>query len=86
MVSACLLHQSHSPPGKRLDVTETWQAPATGIERLLELSKDIPLEDGEVTPVQAWYFIRGQVQYADLEITRLEDLKKRLLKHVKCYG
>ncbi|KAH7355557.1 hypothetical protein BKA66DRAFT_430136 [Pyrenochaeta sp. MPI-SDFR-AT-0127] len=81
-VSACLLH--HRPTQATSPVA--WQLSSTGIERLLELSRAISLEDGEVTPVQAWDYIRQHAQYAGLEIARWECLKEKLVLHVKCYG
>jgi len=79
-----MLHQNPAQPSTHLQPGATWQAPAAGIERLLELSDTICL-DGELTPVQAWNHIRKHQHYDGLEIERLEGLKQALLAHIKCY-
>lgn len=85
-VSACLLHNHPSPPGQRLDSPVTWSVPSASIEQLLLLSKSVPLADGEVTPVQAWEYLRSHEQFASLEVTRWEALKEKLVSFVRCYG
>ncbi|KAF1974469.1 hypothetical protein BU23DRAFT_461515 [Bimuria novae-zelandiae CBS 107.79] len=84
MASATLLHHHHISATDLGQVT-TWTISESGVERLLELSKSIPL-DGEVTPVQAWDHIRKHPQYEVLSYERLERLKSSLIQHVKCYG
>jgi hypothetical protein len=44
------------------------------------------LQDSEVTPVQAWDYIRRQEQFAGLEAARWERLKEKLVGSVRCYG
>jgi hypothetical protein len=44
------------------------------------------LQDSEVTPVQAWDYIRRQEQFAGLEAARWEGLKEKLVGFVRCYG
>jgi hypothetical protein len=56
------------------------------MDRLLALSGSVPLQDSEVTPVQAWDYIRRQEQFAGLEARRWDSLKDRLVKHVRCHG
>ena len=56
------------------------------MDRLLALSGSVPLQDSEVTPVQAWDYIRRQEQFAGLEAGRWESLKDRLVIHVQCHG
>jgi hypothetical protein len=80
-----MLHEHPGEPSHRLQSGSTWQIPAAGIERLLELSDTIPL-DGELTPVQAWNFIRKHQHYNDMDFDRMEALKQALLAHVRCYG
>jgi hypothetical protein len=84
-VSATLLHQRPAESDRHQHSHGAWQVPHCSIERLLELSKNIPL-DGEVTPVQAWDYIRRNPQHESLEIERYNSLKEKLLSHVKCYG
>jgi hypothetical protein len=80
-----MLHEHPGEPSNRLQSGSTWQIPAAGIERLLELSDTIPLE-GELTPVQAWNVIRKHQHYNDMDFYRMEALKQALLAHVRCYG
>lgn len=65
--------------------TTPWEAPNTGLEQLLNLSQGLEL-DGEVTPVQAWNYIRRHPRFEGLEMERLQTLTRKLLKKVKCYG
>ncbi|KAH7069564.1 hypothetical protein BKA63DRAFT_545233 [Paraphoma chrysanthemicola] len=87
-VSATALH--HHPHHALIPQTSagesTWQVPALSIERLLELSNSVPLQDGELTPVQVWDAVRRHEGLWELETERLERLKERLVKEIKCYG
>lgn len=86
MASATLLHHHHLTGADRTQVPNpTWNVPEAGVERLLDLSSNIPL-DGEVTPVQAWDYIRQHPRYETLDCARLEKLKARLIVQIKCYG
>jgi hypothetical protein len=86
-VSATLLHQHPAPPERRLSPSQaTWPVPATGIETLLQLASDLPLLDGELTPVQAWGILRQHPAFGSLDVGRLKGLEEKLLKGVKCYG
>ncbi len=85
-MSASLLQYHPAQRGKRLNSPLAWQVPNTNIERLLELSRTIPLDEGELTPVQAWDYIRRQTQYAEVEMERWERLKEKLLGRIKCHG
>lgn len=89
MVSAALLHHhptSHTHTHRPRNERSNWQMPAIGIERLLELSESVPLDDGELTPVQAWDKLRRHPEFGSLEVERLKTLEQALLKGVKCYG
>lgn len=87
MASATLLH-FHSPPTNfqphTRSATPIWTVPESGVQRLLELARNIPL-DGEVTPVQAWAYIRQHPQYRTLKVEKLEAVKRELVGWVKCY-
>ncbi|KAF2446633.1 hypothetical protein P171DRAFT_462849 [Karstenula rhodostoma CBS 690.94] len=89
MASATLLHlhlhQDHDHPPASHSRPSTWTVPESGVQRLLELARNIPL-DGEVTPVQAWAYIRQHAQFGRLRVERVEEMKKGLLGWVKCYG
>ncbi|KAF1348362.1 hypothetical protein EJ07DRAFT_141799 [Lizonia empirigonia] len=87
-VSATLLHHHPAPPQQRLSLSgnANWEVSALDIERLLDLSSSVPLDHGEVTPVQAWDSIRKHREFGQLEVTRLEGLKEKLMASVKCYG
>lgn len=89
MTSTTLLHhhQHHTFSTDQIQTSSsTWTLPESSVERLLELSSSIPLDDSEVTPVQAWDYIRCHPQYGVLDSARLEQLKKTLVLHVKCFG
>lgn len=83
--SAQLLFQAPSAPISHLHTHVTWETPNLGLERLLELSSNLNLGD-EVTPVQAWNYIRQHPSFAGMEVGRLRKLTSRLMKEVKCYG
>lgn len=85
MLSATLLRQRPAESHQIQNSPQSWEVPHFGIERLLELSHNLPL-DGEVTPVQAWDYIRRNPQHFSLNLERYNTLKEKLLKHVKCHG
>lgn len=85
-VSAPLLFRAPSiATGPHICTTTPWEAPASGLERLLSLSQGLVL-DGEVTPVQAWNYIRQRVGPQGIEVERLRALTEKLLKEVSCHG
>ncbi|KFZ05951.1 hypothetical protein V501_07871 [Pseudogymnoascus sp. VKM F-4519 (FW-2642)] len=71
--------------GSQICTTTPWEAPNAGLETLLNLSQTLEL-DGEVTPVQAWNYIRRHPRFEGLEMERLQSLTRKLLKEVKCHG
>ncbi|OBT45141.1 hypothetical protein VE00_04298 [Pseudogymnoascus sp. WSF 3629] len=71
--------------GSQICTTTPWEAPNAGLEKLLNLSQTLEL-DGEVTPVQAWNYIRRHPRFEGLEMERLQSLTRKLLKEVKCHG
>ncbi|KAH7117567.1 hypothetical protein B0J11DRAFT_493165 [Dendryphion nanum] len=100
MISATLLHQqpssqkvtssffhsttvtqSHEPDA---DV-HAWQLSHVGIERLLEIARGIPLE-GEITPVQAWDYVRRREGFAGWDVGAFEGFRERCVGRIKCYG
>ncbi|KAL6161547.1 hypothetical protein ACJBU6_00657 [Exserohilum turcicum] len=85
-LSACVLHNHPSPPGQRQHSHQPWRVPRASLEQLLALSAAIPLGDTEVTPVQAWEYVRRQQGFADLEVARWEALKEKLVEGIKCHG
>lgn len=85
MASATLLHHHTHSSSHHVGSFPIWDVSEAGVERLLELSADLPL-DGEVTPVQIWNQVRRHPQYEGLNVKRLEKLKTMLMLHVKCYG
>ncbi|OBT75018.1 hypothetical protein VF21_06324 [Pseudogymnoascus sp. 05NY08] len=85
-VSAPLLFRAPSiATGPHICTTTPWEAPASGLERLLNLSQGLVL-DGEVTPVQAWNYIRQRLGPQGIEVERLRALTEKLLKEVSCHG
>ncbi|RMZ72511.1 BZIP-type transcription factor [Pyrenophora seminiperda CCB06] len=85
-LSACVFHNHPSQPGQRQHSSTPWEIPQASISTLLALSANIPLQESEVTPVQAWDYVRRQEQFAGLEVARWECLKEKLLGFVRCYG
>ncbi|KAK1245240.1 hypothetical protein MKX08_004869 [Trichoderma sp. CBMAI-0020] len=61
------------------------QAPAAVLDRLLNLAPSVS-EDGDVTPIQAWHYIRHQPQFGGFEIQNLNRLAEKLLVAMKCHG
>ncbi|KNG51581.1 hypothetical protein TW65_91067 [Stemphylium lycopersici] len=85
-LSACVFHSHPSPAGHRQRSSTAWHVPRASLRQLLALSSSIPLDDGEVTPVQAWEYVRRQEGFSALEVSRWEGLKEKLVAGVKCYG
>ncbi|KAF2499709.1 hypothetical protein BU16DRAFT_524164 [Lophium mytilinum] len=84
-VSAPLLFQAPSASALQLP-SSSWEAPHLGLERLLELSSNIELGDDEMTPVQAWNYVRNHDAFAQIDVQLLRKLTQDLLGAVKCYG
>jgi hypothetical protein len=59
--------------------------PAVVLESLLSLSSELA-SDREVTPVQAWNYIRCRPQFGGLEVGSLARLARKLRDAVKCHG
>ncbi|XP_014557310.1 hypothetical protein COCVIDRAFT_97594 [Bipolaris victoriae FI3] len=85
-LSACLLHTHPSPPGHRQYSQTPWRAPRSSLSHVLSISSNVPLADGEVTPVQAWEYVRQHAAFSGLEVGRWEMLKEKLVGAVRCYG
>ncbi|KAF2015668.1 hypothetical protein BU24DRAFT_421972 [Aaosphaeria arxii CBS 175.79] len=83
--TATLLHQCAASTHSRAGLDRTWQVSEAGIERLLELARNLPLAD-EITPVQAWDYIRHHERFSTLQLSDLERLKTSLLAYIKCHG
>ncbi|GME37269.1 hypothetical protein V496_02074 [Neofusicoccum parvum] len=63
-----------------------WETTSAGLERLLDLSGRIDT-DGELTPVQAWDYIRCHPRFAELrDAERLWSLTTEVAREVKCAG
>ncbi|KAF3763382.1 basic-leucine zipper transcription factor nucleus DNA binding regulation of transcription, DNA-dependent [Cryphonectria parasitica EP155] len=60
--------------------------PATMLDNLLRLSKALCSSDREVTPVQAWDFLRSQQQFGMFELQSLQTLAQLLRDTIKCHG
>ncbi|KAM0255972.1 hypothetical protein ACHAQJ_005276 [Trichoderma viride] len=60
-------------------------APTAILDRLLNLAPRVS-EDGDVTPIQAWNYIRRQPQFGGFEIQNLNKLAEKLLVAMKCHG
>ncbi|KAJ9148576.1 hypothetical protein NKR23_g4924 [Pleurostoma richardsiae] len=60
-------------------------APATVLNRLLELSSDLSFS-GEMTPIQMWNCLRLQPCFGGFGVQNMWRLVKRLREGVKCHG
>jgi hypothetical protein len=52
---------------------------------LLDLSTNLVLDD-EVTPVQAWNYVRQHEAFSQIDVKLLRKLTQNLLAEVKCHG
>ncbi|PSR80099.1 hypothetical protein BD289DRAFT_485206 [Coniella lustricola] len=66
--------------------TDQQQIPAAMLENLLKLSQMLNESDREVTPVQAWHYLRSQYQFGKLELESLLSLAQSCTDAVKCHG
>ena len=69
----------------RLPTDTAWPVPAWEIEKSLQLSTSLTLED-EITPIEAWQRISQHPGFAKFNQARLEALKEILIPEVQCYG
>ncbi|OJD35301.1 uncharacterized protein BKCO1_1800069 [Diplodia corticola] len=83
--SAPLLFRAPSGPVVETSGSSRWNVPNVGLDRLLDLSSHLRLEE-EITPVQAWNYISRHPSFSGLGLQRLRELTSRLLKHVECHG
>ncbi|UKZ80779.1 hypothetical protein TrVFT333_008544 [Trichoderma virens FT-333] len=60
-------------------------APAAVLDRLLNLAPSVSA-DGDVTPIQAWHYIRRQPHFGGFEMQSLNKLAERLREAAKCHG
>ncbi|KAL6871210.1 hypothetical protein J3F83DRAFT_646558 [Trichoderma novae-zelandiae] len=60
-------------------------APAAVLERLLNLAPSVS-GDGDVTPIQAWHYIRRQPFFGGFEMQSVRRLAERLRDAAKCHG
>lgn len=81
MTSTPLVAMSARPP----QPDAHWNASATMIKELLNLSSSINLK-GELTPVEAWHRLRGHPNFWKLDLEGLETLKRELSWGVRCCG
>jgi hypothetical protein len=55
------------------------------LQRLLTLAPDLSVT-GEMTPIQAWDYLRQRPQFGGLDMQRLRALGVALRDTVKCHG
>ncbi|EHK24733.1 uncharacterized protein TRIVIDRAFT_220174 [Trichoderma virens Gv29-8] len=60
-------------------------APAAVLDRLLNLAPSVSA-DGDVTPIQAWHYIRRQPHFGGFDMQSLNKLAERLREAAKCHG
>ncbi|KAL0777544.1 hypothetical protein CaCOL14_007062 [Colletotrichum acutatum] len=81
------LHTDPSRPNEKDCVgTPSYEgAPRDILERILALSPHVCF-DGEMTPAQAWEYIRSQPHFGGIELRRLWALADKLMEGIKCHG
>ncbi|KAK9242887.1 hypothetical protein V1506DRAFT_555796 [Lipomyces tetrasporus] len=83
--TAALLFRGPAAQTAQPQPSTVWETPNTGLERLLALSTNLDLAD-ELTPVQAWNYVRQHPAFDGSDIDLLRRLTGKLLEHVKCHG
>ena len=74
-----------SPQQKRPVVPSFQEDREVVLDRLLNLAPDVCSED-EVTPVQAWNYIRGRPLFGGLRVQDLRTFVEKLREAVACHG
>ncbi|KAK5121809.1 hypothetical protein LTR85_004684 [Meristemomyces frigidus] len=67
-------------------IREKWQLPHSEIDKLVELSEQLQLDDELMTPAQAYAMIRKELPSDDLLVPVLDMLKLPLASIVECLG
>lgn len=73
-----------TPPGT-VRVPSYEHTPEDVLDRLLDLAPGV-CSEGEVTPVQAWRYVRDRPYFGGLDALSLRRLAERLRGVVKCHG
>ncbi|TLS25581.1 hypothetical protein PpBr36_07873 [Pyricularia pennisetigena] len=74
------------PPSQPGCGTVCHDVPTAVLDNLLNLSGELVDSDHEVTPVQAWHYIRSRPQFGGLEVGVLGRFARKLRDAVKCHG
>ena len=74
-----------STPPENVIVPSYEHTPSDVLDRLLDLASDV-CSEGEVTPVQAWHYVRTQPYFGGLDMPSLRRLAERLREVIKCHG
>lgn len=62
-----------------------WEASQEALEKLIAASKRLDLQDDEITPAQAYQYLKDQGTFEQMSEDRLGVLKIELARVVKCY-
>lgn len=62
-----------------------WHVSQEALERLVAASKRLDLQDDEITPAQAYQYLKEQKSFDQMAQDRLDRLKVELARAVKCY-
>lgn len=71
------------------DVCYPHQAPdasKAGLLKLMDLSTELPVQGGEITPALAWKYIRQDKRFQFLDRIDLKAITNELKKRCRCYG
>ncbi|KAH0830821.1 hypothetical protein FOPE_02029 [Fonsecaea pedrosoi] len=81
------LSPPNSTPSPSSSTALTWPAPKATLERLLNISDDLPIDQAsELTPIQVWHCVQQSPGFSSLMVQGLNQMAERLVAHVKCYG
>lgn len=74
-----------STPPEAIAAPSYEHTPSDILNRMLDLASDV-CSEGEVTPVQAWHYVRSRPYFGGVDMSSLRRLAERLRELVRCHG
>ena len=65
---------------------KVFDLPGAELEKLLNLSAQLPIAECELPPVRAWAMIRSHPRFTELTKEECELLRDELSPKIRCYG
>lgn len=65
---------------------KVFDLPGAELEKLLNLSAQLPVAECELPPVRAWAMIRNHPRFTELTKEECEALRDELAPKIRCYG